>query len=43
LNGGQILKDIQDLVKSFNAQNYYQFGHDIGDFIYLVLLSSSSE
>jgi len=41
LNGGQLLKDITDIVSSWNNHNYLQFGRDIGDFIYVVLLSSS--
>lgn len=37
------MKDLQDVVNSFNSGNFYQFGHDIGDFIYLVLLSNLPE
>ena len=38
LNGGKILKDITDALASWKAANYYNFGFDIGDFIFRVLL-----
>ena len=40
LNGGQILKDITDAIASWNSSNFYQFGFDIGDFAYRVLIST---
>ena len=40
LNGGALLKDIKDAIAAWNANNFYQFGFDIGDFAYRVLLST---
>ena len=40
LNGGQILKDITDAIKSFNNGNFTAFGEDIGNFVYVALLKS---
>lgn len=40
LNGGKLLKDITDWIASFNNKDYLQFGKDIGDFVYEILLSN---
>ena len=38
LNGGKLLKDITEAIASWKASNFSQFGIDIGDFVYNVLL-----
>jgi len=37
-NGGSLLNDLIDAVKSWNNNDFYKFGYDFADIIYRVLI-----